>query len=114
MIVLVKIGHMRLMLPSERGVQTLITALSKAQVVEDDQRYKGGQIVLGERPDVTIEPLPGYGPVKRRDREVLDPEVMPPARKQIADPRPNLIGDSASRNIIEKIRLLRLHAGDAV
>ena len=111
MIVLVKIGHMRLMLPSERGVQTLITALSKAQVVEDDQRYKGGQIVLGARPDVTIEPLPGYGPVKRRDREVLDPEVMPPARKQIADPRPNLIGDRMARKIIAGMR--QLSAGGA-
>jgi len=111
MIVLVKIGHLRLMLPSERGVQTLITALSKAQVVEDDQRYKGGQILLGERPDVTIEPLPGYGPVKRRDREVLDPEVLPLARKQLADPRPNLIGDRTARKIIAGMR--QLSAGGA-
>jgi len=107
MIVLVKIGHMRLMLPSERGVQTLITTLSKAQVVEDDQRYKGGQIVLGERPDVTIEPLPGYGFTKRRDREVLDPEVMPPARKQLADPRPNLIGDRTARASTAGMQQLR-------
>ena len=111
MIVLVKIGHMRLMLPSERGVQTLITALSKAQVVVDDQRWNGGQIELGERPDVTIEPLPGYGPVKRRDREVLDPEVMPSARKQLAGPRPNLIGDRTARAIIAGMR--QLHAGGA-
>ena len=106
MIVLVKIGHMRLILPNERGVQTLLTVLSKGQVVEDDQRYMGGPIKMSKsRLEVNIELLPGYAYTERR--EVLDPEVMRPERKQIAEPRPNLISDRMARQIIASARQLR-------
>lgn len=111
MIVLVKIGHMRLILPTERGVQTLLTVLSKAQVVEDDQRYMGGGIKMANKPlEVTIEPLPGFAVTKKR--EVLDPEVMRPEPKQIDGPRTNLISDRMARQIMAGARQLR--AGGAV
>jgi hypothetical protein len=97
---------MRLILPNERGVQTLLTVLSKGQVVEDDRRYMGGPILMArEHLEVNIEPLPGFAFTKRR--EVLDPEVMRPERKQIAGPRPNLISDRMARQIMAGARQLR-------
>jgi hypothetical protein len=108
-IVLVKIGHMRLILPNERGVQTLLTVLSKGQVVEDDQRYMGGPIKMSQsRLEVNIEPLPGYAYTKRR--EVLDPEVIRPDRKQIAGPRP-IAGGRTARELVAGLRLLQAGGG---
>lgn len=109
MIVLVKIGHMRLILPNERGVQTLLTVLSKGQVVEDDQRYMGGGIKMSNSPlEVNIEPLPGFAFTKRR--EVLDPEVIRPARAQIAGPRP-IAGGRTARELISGLRQLQAGGG---
>jgi hypothetical protein len=108
-IVLVKIGHMRLILPNERGVQTLLTVLSKGQVVEDDQRYMGGPIMMSnKRLDVTIEPLPGFAFKKRR--EVLDPEVLPPDRKQIEGQRP-IAGGRTARELVAGLRQLQAGGG---
>ena len=75
------IGYQGYLLPSDKGLSTLIATLSRAVKIEVDRRYSDKGITLGEPLELTVEPLPGYRMVKRPARppvvEVLDPEVLP-------------------------------------
>ena len=109
MIVMVTIAHIRLILPNERGVQTLLTVLAKAQLVEDDNRWQNGGIKMSKHNlDVKFEPLPGFNFVKRREPDdVLTPEVMRPIRGALpAGPRP-ISGAGTVREITGTVRLIR-------
>lgn len=80
MIYMLKIGYRSYVLPSNRGLQTVIDTLSRAQMVDDDRRFESRGIKLSTEPVCcSIEALPGYSFSKRR--EVIEPEVLPPERK---------------------------------
>ena len=80
MLCMIKIGYQKFILPSERGLQSVIATLSKGQKVEDDHRYKGGGITCGPIDELSFEMLPNFRFTKRENREVLIPEVLPPNR----------------------------------
>jgi hypothetical protein len=81
---MLKIGYRSYVLPSNRGLQTVLDTLSRAQEVDEDRRYDGRGIKLKTEPvTCSIEALSGYSFVKRGDKrsEVFEPEIMPPERK---------------------------------
>ena len=83
MMYLLKIGYMRFILTSNRGLQTVLDTLSNAQQVEEDLRYAlGGFKLRTERHECSVEALPGYAFGKRcpSRSEVIDPEILPPER----------------------------------
>jgi hypothetical protein len=85
MIYMLKIGYQSFVLPSNRGIQTVIDTLSRAQMVDEDRRYDERGIKLSPKPvTCSIEALPGYSFCKRR--EVLEPEVLAPERKSQLSP----------------------------
>ena len=60
-----------------------LLTLSRAQMVEEDNRYqKRGFKLAAEPVQCRIETLPGYSFSKRGDKrsDVLEPEVLPPER----------------------------------
>ena len=81
---MLKIGYRSYVLPSNRGLQTVLDTLSRAQEVDEDRRYDGRGIKLKTEPvTCSIEALSGYSFVKRGDKrsDVFEPEIMPPERK---------------------------------
>jgi hypothetical protein len=87
MIYLLTIGYRTYALPSNRGLQTVIDTMSRAQMVEEDNRYEKRGFKLADEPvKCRIETLPGYAFSKRGDNrsDVLVPEVLPPERSMAA------------------------------
>jgi hypothetical protein len=83
MMYLLRIGYMRFILTSNRGLQTVMDTLSQAQQVEEDLRHEtGGFKLRTERHECSVEALPGYAFAKRNPSrsEVIDPEILPPER----------------------------------
>lgn len=83
MLVILRIGYQRFILPNEKGVATILRALSKAQEIKDDKRYEGGGIELSHKAaDVQVEMLPPSWCFTKRKKEeaYLDPEILPPIR----------------------------------
>jgi len=79
MLVVLKIGFQKYLLPDDKGVQTVLRCLSKAQVIEEDHRYCKGGIATKGMCEVECEILPptwGYVKGKRKDAEVLIPEII--------------------------------------
>ena len=74
----------------DKGISTVIKALSKAHRVRDNRHSNGGFETLndGKPIKVTFEPLPHFRWVKRKDKptEVLEPEVLPPDRAPALPP----------------------------
>jgi hypothetical protein len=92
MLCILKIGYNRFLLPSERGLQTVLLALSKAQRIEDDDRHRGGGISCVPIDEISSEMLPHFKFVKRENKEVLIPEVLPPNRM-----KPEISGSQRQR-----------------
>ena len=86
---MLRIGYLSYVLPSNRGLQTVLDTLSRAQEVDEDRRYDGRGIKLKTKPvTCSIEALSGYSFVKRDDKrsDVFEPEIMPPERKSRVSP----------------------------
>jgi len=87
MICILKIGYTKYVLPSEKGLSTILTALSKAREVKDDRRYRDEGILLGDRPTVSSEMLPNYRLGYRPDRDaepLVEAELLPPERPALS------------------------------
>jgi len=81
MLVLLTIGYHRLVLPNEKGLATILKAMSEARMVEDDERYKHGRITLKQEDfEVKVEILPGYKFAPRKSTAIDPDEVLPPSR----------------------------------
>lgn len=87
MMVMLTIDHVRLLLPNERGLSAVISALSRARRVTSDRRYSAGQIDLEGHPEVQTEMLPNYRLGKRAPGAIEPDEVLPPSRAEIAAPQ---------------------------
>ena len=111
MIYLLKIGYRSFVLPSNRGLQTVIDTLSRAQMVDADRRYDGKGIKLSTEPvTCSIEALPGYSFCKRR--EVLEPEVLAPERPSLGSSVSALALRASGRGRIETRALRMLDDGE--
>ena len=90
------IGYRAYLLPSDKGLSTLIATLSRAVEIEADCRYDKGGLELGEPLCLKVEPLPGYRMVQKSKAsmpvvEVLDPEVIAhPSPRQLSAGRRQL------------------------
>jgi len=90
---LLKIGHLRFLLPNNRGVSTVMDVLAKSHLVKDfeydarlDRSCHYASLQVEGPPAVEMEALPGMAFRKRADRaEAIDPdEVLPPVRGHLA------------------------------
>jgi hypothetical protein len=69
MIYLLKIDHRTFAFPDNKGLQTVMTALSRAVEVERDRRYAGEGLTLSQVPvSVSLEAVPGLSFVKGSKR----------------------------------------------
>ena len=79
MIYILRIGYTDFVLPTEKGIATVIKTMSAARMVESDDRYAGNGIKLCDG-NVTCrmecEPNLSFASGKSR-REVIEPEVLP-------------------------------------
>jgi len=111
MIYMLKIGYWSFVLPSNRGLQTVIDTLSRAQKVDDDRRFEGRGIKLSTEPvTCSIEALPGYSFCKRR--EVLEPEILPPERPSPGSSVSALALRASGRARIETHALRMINQGE--
>ena len=58
MFVILQIGYQKFMLESEQGLQTIMKALSKARIIENDRRFEGGKITTKGMAEIHCEVLP--------------------------------------------------------
>lgn len=87
MLMMLKIGYQKFILPNDKGLATLLKVLGSARVVESDDRYKGGGIDLETKPiDIGVEGLFGFHFVKSRaptKSDAIEAEYIPPARGEL-------------------------------
>jgi hypothetical protein len=79
MLIMLKIGYDRYVLPSEKGVITVMNVLATARRVKEDNRYDGGGIILEDDTlKLKMEMLPNFKFTRSRKIETIEPEVIPP------------------------------------
>lgn len=85
MLYMLKIGYQSFIVENECGLSTIMKILGKARVVESDDRYRGGEIVLADDPvSVSLKAEPTLKFVNRKGKKMgrpvfVNPEVLPPA-----------------------------------
>jgi hypothetical protein len=100
MLVILKIGYQSFVLNSEQGLQTILKVLSKARVIDRDERYMDGGILTKGLAEVNCEILPPSWGWTKAKQEVLEPEVLAPHQKyQQPLLFPPLSGDSTRHRL---------------
>jgi hypothetical protein len=87
MMCIIKIGYQSFLLPNEKGLSTILTALSKAHTVKNDLRYEDGGIILDGAPKISSEMLPNFKFVKRSNAPEIEAELLPPERQALTGSR---------------------------
>lgn len=87
--VVIKIGHMEVMLPDDTGAATIVKALSRGIVVWHlgDRKVQ----IREEQIQVSLSYLPANTVFENEDREVLKPKPPASKRKLLALPAPTML-----------------------